>query len=151
MRLSDFMVGPCKGSGRFGKVFLAFHRKSGWMVALKRVEKEEVRPILEQFTREVKLQSYLEHSNIVRLYGFFQEQEYVYLVLEYMEEGSLYGCIRGKRGLPEEDVSQKVRHVCQALSFMHHLDILHRDIKPENIVLTHVLQVLVRALPRYAT
>jgi hypothetical protein len=59
LRLSDFMVGPCKGSGRFGKVFVAFHRKTGWMVALKQVEKEAVRPIMGQFVREVKLQCHL--------------------------------------------------------------------------------------------
>ena len=59
LRLSDFRVGPCKGSGRFGKVFVAFHRKTGWMVALKQVEKEAVRPIMDQFVREVKLQCYL--------------------------------------------------------------------------------------------
>lgn len=47
-----------------------------------------------------------------------------------MEEGALFNLIQGKRTLPEDDVSQKVRQVCQALSYMHRSDILHRDIKP---------------------
>lgn len=35
MKLSDFLIGSVKGKGRFGKVYQAIHRKTGWMVALK--------------------------------------------------------------------------------------------------------------------
>lgn len=39
----------------------------------------------EQFLREIKLQSFFNHSNLVKLYGFFHDEINVYLLMEYME------------------------------------------------------------------
>lgn len=43
-----------------------------------------------QVILEIKLQMFLEHPNIVKLYGFFDDSENIYLMMEYMEEGTLY-------------------------------------------------------------
>jgi len=40
IKIEDFHLGPCKGEGRFGKVFPAIHKKTGWMVAIKQIKKE---------------------------------------------------------------------------------------------------------------
>jgi hypothetical protein len=40
IKIEDFQLGPCKGEGRFGKVFPAIHKKTGWMVAVKQIKKE---------------------------------------------------------------------------------------------------------------
>jgi serine/threonine protein kinase len=49
LSLSDFEVGKCKGEGAFGQVFLAIHRATRMLVALKKVPKEKVKYMLEQF------------------------------------------------------------------------------------------------------
>lgn len=48
-RLTDFVLSPCKGEGRFGKVYMAVHRDTGFVCGLKKVRKDIVRPMLEQF------------------------------------------------------------------------------------------------------
>lgn len=40
LRIEDFQIGACKGEGRFGKVYAAKHRKTGWLVAIKQIKKE---------------------------------------------------------------------------------------------------------------
>lgn len=48
-RLCDFEIGPCKGEGRFGKVYPALHKRTGFLVAIKKIRKDAVRGILNQF------------------------------------------------------------------------------------------------------
>jgi len=40
LRIEDFQLGPCKGEGRFGKVYPAIHKKTGWLLAIKQIKKE---------------------------------------------------------------------------------------------------------------
>lgn len=49
LKIEDFQLGSCKGEGRFGKVFPALHKKSGFLVAIKQIKKEDVRLMLDQF------------------------------------------------------------------------------------------------------
>lgn len=55
--------------------------------------------MVDQFTLEVKLQTYLKHENILQIYGVFDDVENVYLILEYMEEGTLYSELKKKKKL----------------------------------------------------
>jgi aurora kinase, other len=65
-------------------------------VALKQIKKETVRSILPQFISEIKMQLSVNHPNAVKLYGHFHDSSHIYLILEYLEEGSLYGLIKKK-------------------------------------------------------
>jgi serine/threonine protein kinase len=78
------------------------------------------------------------HPNIVRMYGCFSDHDHIYILMEYMEEGSLYKRVKLAKKFTEEETSTKLQEICQALSYLHSHDILHRDIKPENIVISHV-------------
>jgi serine/threonine protein kinase len=46
--------------------------------------------MLDQFVQEIKISLFLNHPNIVRVYGCFSDKDHVYIMMEYMEEGSLY-------------------------------------------------------------
>ena len=50
--------------------------------------------------REVKIQMYLNHPNIVKLYGFFCDEENIYLIMEYCSEGHLFKFIRQRSTIP---------------------------------------------------
>lgn len=50
--------------------------------------------MLDQFVQEIKINLYANHPNIVKMYGFFSDKTYFYIVMEYMEEGSLYKVIK---------------------------------------------------------
>ncbi len=62
---------------------------------MKQVKKEGVRLMLEQFIQEVKISLFLTHPNVVKFYGFFQDSLNFYILMEYMEDGSLYRLIKG--------------------------------------------------------
>ena len=46
--------------------------------------------MIEQLIKEIKIQSFCSHENILQVYGIFSDKEFIYLVLEYMEEGTLF-------------------------------------------------------------
>ncbi len=94
--------------------------------------------------REIKIQSFLKHRHLTSLYGFFDDDSFIYLILEIMPDGSLMQ-VKKKRKVPESEVSSYVRQICEGLKYMHTEEIIHRDIKPENIFLNDVTPISRRA------
>ena len=90
--LNGFEMGRVLGKGKFGEVFLARHHQAGFVVAIKKIVKSKVieHKMLEQFCSEIKLHLCLDHPNIVRLYGFFEDKNDIYLPMEYMNGGTLF-------------------------------------------------------------
>lgn len=107
--LDDFHVGDCKGEGRFGKVHLAVHKKTGFVCALKKIKKELVKHMMDQFIQELKIQLFLNHPKLVKMYGYFSDSEYFYLLVEYMEEGSLYSLMKKNKKFSEEETAEKIK------------------------------------------
>ena len=100
--------------------------------------------MMKQFIMEIKLQLYLNHPNVLKLYGAFDDNENIYLILEYMEEANLYYHLKKKRILKQEEASRKLRDILDGISYLHAQQVAHRDIKPENIVISHVKKRLPR-------
>jgi serine/threonine protein kinase len=80
------------GEGRFGTVHQVIHKDTGAIFALKKVPKEKIKSLcmVDQFILEIKLQSFIHHQYILTLYGYFDDADSIYLILEYMEQGTLY-------------------------------------------------------------
>lgn len=89
----------------------------------------------------MKMQLFLNHPNILKLYGYFDDSIHVYLILEFMEEGTLFSKLKlsKEKHFEEKAASQKIDDILHALKYMHELEIAHRDIKPENIVISNVI------------
>lgn len=66
---------------------------------------------LQQLVREIKIQSFINHPNIINLYQFFIDDSYVYLLLEPCLGGNLFKRIKeSKRGsLPEKEVRRHIK------------------------------------------
>lgn len=79
---------------------------------------------------EIKMQAFFDHPNILKLYGFFHDEENVYLILEYMEEGTLYSQLKKQKTLNQAQASKKLRDVLEGVKYMHEMMVAHRDIKP---------------------
>jgi serine/threonine protein kinase len=86
--------------------------------------------LLTQRIREIKIQSYLDHPNIVQLYAVFVEEGDLYLLMELCYSGTLFNALRAEGRCSEERIRTVVKQVCYAVEFMHDNDILHRDLKP---------------------
>lgn len=88
---------------------------------------------------EIKIQSFMSHPNLIKLYGYFSEGQNIYLIQEFAEGGNLFDLLKkNKTGLSEKTVSRHMREVCSAVLYMHDLQVAHRDIKPENVVICNV-------------
>lgn len=140
--LERFMIARPLGSGRFGRVYLAMEKASNFICVLKSVSigAIESNKQVMLLAREVEINSNLSHDNILKMYGFFCDGDRFYFILEYAEDGDLYGNLKKQpNGRYQESTSSTyVRQLICALIYLHSKHILHRDIKPENILLTNV-------------
>lgn len=135
--ISDFEIGKKLGKGKFGKVYCVKDKKSGYICALKAMDKKELIKynVEKQFRREVEIQSNLRHPNISRLYGHFHDDKNVYLLIEYVAQGELFKVLRQKDVFNDVRASKYIYQMANALLYLHKKHIIHRDIKPENILL----------------
>jgi len=82
------------GKGQFGLVKLATHIQNGQKVAIKTVNKKDMKQIeIYQQRREIEVLKMSQHPNIVGLIDLFENSEYYYIVLEYMMGGDLFDYI----------------------------------------------------------
>jgi serine/threonine protein kinase len=101
------------------------------MCAIKIIQKSTVNEhLIIQLIREIKIQMFLDHPNIVQLFAFFSDENSIYLVMELCFSGNLYTHLRKESILPEYQIKPIIKQVCHALEYMHDNDILHRDLKP---------------------
>lgn len=135
--LGMFEIGRPLGKGKFGRVYLAQEKRTGFVCALKVLHKSELiqSKIEKQVRREIEIQSNLRHPNILRIYGHFHDSTRVFLILEFAGKGELYKHLRKKGKFSDSRASEYIAQMASALSYLHKKHVIHRDIKPENILL----------------
>ena len=126
------------GMGSYGKVRLYRDRNyKDLLFAIKTLKKEGISSYQFNLLKsEVNILSNLDHPNIVKYFGAFEDNYYVHIVMEYLKGYDLYKIISLKKytGFDEKDMCEIIQQLLKALSFIHSQNIIHRDIKPENIL-----------------
>lgn len=91
LRIQDFEIGGCIGSGGFGDVFLCKHKRTGFLCAMKKLLKSTIKEyrMMDQLVTELRINYRLNHANIIQLYGHFEDEYHIFLVMEYATDGVL--------------------------------------------------------------
>jgi aurora kinase len=140
-KIEDFTLLKELGSGSFGRVLLAEHKRTKARYALKAIDKRLKDNIEEKdyFRREMEIMYKIDHPNIVKLFGHFEDNTYCYFLMEYIPKGNLFHYIpvNGKPKINTQTAVSLLKDVISALYYLHHMSppIIHRDIKPENILI----------------
>jgi tRNA A-37 threonylcarbamoyl transferase component Bud32 len=137
--MADVVIGQVIGEGAFGKVFKAEWK--GRNVAVKVLIRQNLSAdVVREFETEVKIMSFLHHPNICMLLGACLAPENRALVIELVEQGSLWAVLRTRRRqLSDEMRARFVLDTARGMSYLHHfeLPILHRDMKSPNLLVEH--------------
>ncbi len=120
--------------GGMSQVYLACDQRSEQEVAIKIVERENSEYAF-RFQREIKALSSLSHEHILPTLDYGEQGPWLYMVMPYIEHGTLRDLIHTKGRLTPEEAGKILVQVCAALQFAHDHGIIHRDIKPSNILL----------------
>ncbi|KAL8472432.1 hypothetical protein ACS0TY_028962 [Phlomoides rotata] len=134
-----YTIGKLLGHGQFGYTYVAIDKSNGDRVAVKRIDKNKmVLPIaVEDVKREVKiLRALAGHENVVHFYNAFDDDSYVYIVMELCEGGELLDRILSKKDsrYTEKDAAIVVRQMLKVAAECHLHGFVHRDMKPENFL-----------------
>jgi len=137
----DREAGRSLGKGSFGVVRRVRRKGTDEVYALKTMQKAQVmeEELVNQVEREIRVQKKLKHENVLRLYKHFEDEETVYLLLEYCAKGELYQLLRTRRGrrFTESVAKRYFVQVTRGLRYLHEQGIVHRDLKPENLLVNH--------------
>jgi len=135
----DIRLGKAISSGGFGTVYKGYHH--GRKVAIKQLHiREMTEAALREFQQEASMMMRLQSPSVVTLYGVTLKPPY-YLVMEYMNGGSLHHLLQSQVALDWKRRSKIAREISQGLSFLHSRNILHRDLKSMNVLLDKLHRV----------
>jgi serine/threonine protein kinase len=138
-KILNYKIASLLGEGGMGSVYLAEHLKLGRKVAIKSLLPQLVNneSIRSRFTNEAKLMSDLQHQNIVSLYDFHEDENGLYLIMEFVEGTPLDEYIQKVTGpIQEKQAESLMFHALNGFFYAHQKGLVHRDIKPSNLVVT---------------
>jgi len=125
------------GEGTYGIVYKAKDKKTGELLALKKIRLEaEDEGIPSTAIREISLLKQLQHPNIVRLYDVVHTEKKLTLVFEFLDQDlKKYLDACGDNGLEPYTVKSFLYQLLQGIAYCHQHRVLHRDLKPQNLLI----------------
>ncbi|PKA64059.1 Serine/threonine-protein kinase [Apostasia shenzhenica] len=138
MGVEDFDLLTTIGRGAFGEVRLCREKSTGHVYAMKKLKKSEMlrRGQVEHVKAERNLLAEVDSHCIVKLYCSFQDEEFLYLIMEYLPGGDMMTLLMRKDTLTEEEARFYVGQTILAIESIHKHNYIHsRDIKPDNLLL----------------
>ncbi|CAH1423958.1 unnamed protein product [Lactuca virosa] len=137
MGVDDFELLTMIGKGAFGEVRICREKTTATVYAMKKLKKSEMlrRGQVEHVKAERNLLAEVDSNCIVKLYCSFQDNEYLYLIMEYLPGGDMMTLLMRKDTLTEDEARFYVAETVLAIESIHKHNYVHRDIKPDNLLL----------------
>ena len=126
------------GKGKFGLVKSGINKETNKPVAIKIMAKKNMdKSDMELAKVEIDILKIAQHPNIIKLYDVFENENYIYIIMEYCSGGDLLSYFEHyEYELPEAKVCEIIHKLSMAIYYLHSYGIVHRDLKPENILMT---------------
>jgi len=124
------------GKGSYGRVYKVQHRSSKLFRAMKIIKKTSLsmQDDDQKFLKEIEILIETDHPNIIKIYEYFIDDVYFFLITELIGGGDLYSAITKFSKFSEETAASILYQIFSAICYLHSKNIVHRDIKPENIL-----------------
>ncbi len=123
------------GEGPMSRVYLAKHVASEQLVALKTLTRNEPE-LIEAFAKDARSNHRLDHPNILRTLGYFESSGAPFVVMEFVEGITLSELLEVHLKIDkDEELTNVVFQVCDALAFAHEHRVLHANLKPQNVMI----------------
>ena len=135
--IKDYISIAVIGRGAFGEVHVCKNKKTNNIVAIKKIKKEiliQKNQIIHVRNEQIFM-SNVKSEWIVDLKASFQENEFLYLIMEYCPGGDFMNLLIKKDILSENEAKFYFAELILAIESIHKLDCIHRDIKPDNILI----------------
>ncbi|KAK9398879.1 serine/threonine-protein kinase PLK4 [Crotalus adamanteus] len=143
-KIEDYKVGNLLGKGSFAGVYRAVSLKTGLEVAIKMIDKKAMHKagMVQRVQNEVKIHCQLKHPSILELYNYFEDSNYVYLILEMCHNGEMSRYLKNRKNhFSEEEVRNFMHQIITGMLYLHSHGILHRDLTLSNLLLTNNMNI----------
>ena len=137
--INQYQLKEIIGEGMFGKVKLAIHLITKEKVAIKIFDKSKIKSSrdAQYIEREISILKRLNHYNTIKLYNIIQNNDFIFLIQEYISGKELLHFIEKKDNLSEKDICKLYQQIISGIEYVHEMGIAHRDLKLENILLNY--------------
>jgi serine/threonine protein kinase len=158
---SRYEIGKILGQGGFGITYYGFDsilkrsvaikelfpngstRDKNYLIPPKNIKLQEFVDIKNNFLEEARIISQFNSQNIVKIIDIFEENNTVYLVMEYLLGETLGEKLHREFSLKVHEIEKLLKNILNALKIIHEAGLLHRDIKPDNIFITKETSILI--------
>ncbi|KZC14453.1 Serine/threonine-protein kinase PLK1 [Dufourea novaeangliae] len=140
---NSYIKGRFFGKGGFAKCYEIRESKSHRVFAGKIVPKSQITKSnhREKMTQEISIHQTLAHKNVVGFYGFFDDPQNIYIILELCRKRSMMELHKRRKALTECETRFYMKQILDGVHYLHQNKIIHRDLKLGNVFLSDELQV----------
>jgi len=132
---SIYMLREKIGDGAFSSVYKCERIEDKKIFAVKIISKENLdQNSKTNLKNEISILKLVSHPNIIHMDGFFETQDKIFFVIEFIEDGDLFNNIINRNTFDVYELKKLAKTIAECLAYLHELGIVHRDIKPENIL-----------------
>ena len=129
------------GKGSYGQVLRCQNKETGNVYACKKMSKKKIKN-KKQFQTELNLLRTTDHPNIIKLYDIYEDNKYIYLIMEECNGGEFFDSLakraKEKNMYTEKECAKIFKQILEAVNYLHAHGVCHRDLKPENILFSNV-------------
>jgi calcium-dependent protein kinase len=95
---------------------------------------------IKRFFYEIEILRDLDHPNVIKVFEYFQDNDRLYIVSEYVKGGELLHEMNRRKNkklqhFTEEEAAFMIKQILITINYLHNRKIVHRDIKPDNILI----------------